>query len=102
MVLCAGASLEYGDKQCPQTRVQLWALLLPGTHQTAGLEQGFPTPTALVLFVLKQHWEEIFSYSEEPCLIICVAFLMNYKELLLLAKRVPDATPQAEIFGFFK
>lgn len=26
-----------------------------------GLERGFPTPTALVLFVLKQHWEEIFS-----------------------------------------
>lgn len=54
------------------------------------------------LFVLKRHWEEIFSYSKEPCLIICVAFLMNYKELLLLAKHVPDATPQAEFFGFFK
>lgn len=65
------------------------------------LERGFSTATALVLLVLKQHWEEIFSYSEEPCLIICVAFLMNYKELLLLAKHVPDAMPQAGFFWVF-
>lgn len=69
----------------------------PGT----GLERVFPSPIVPVLLILKQHWEEIFHYSKEPRLIICVAFLMNYKELVLLAKHVTDAMPQADFFCIF-
>lgn len=76
--------------------MQLCALLISGTHQA--LEQVFPMPIILVLFVLKQHWEEVFSYRDKSCLIMCVAFLMNYTELMLLAKRVTDALPWAEFF----
>ena len=90
-----------GQQILPQTQAPLCALLVPGTCRAPVLEQVFPSPIISVLFVLKQHWEEIFSYSEEPCLIICVAFLMNYKELMLLAKHVTDAVPQAEFFCIF-
>jgi len=91
----------WGDKQCPQTQAPLHAQLAPRTRQAPVLEQVFPSPIVSVLFTSRQHCEEIFSYSEEPCLIICVAFLMNYKELMLLAKHVTDAMPQVDFFLLF-
>lgn len=90
-----------GGKRCPQTQTPLRALLVPGTRRVPVLEQLSPSLVTSVLLVLKQYWEEIFCYSKEPCLIISVTLLMNYKELMLLAKDVTDAVPWAEFFCIF-
>lgn len=43
----------------------------------------------------------MLSYRRKPLLIIRVDFLMNYEELMLLAKHVTDARPQAEFYFIF-